>query len=180
MYRFDAADRPPVERPGGSATILFSGTAWRAAVEAQRLLASDWDVDADTWSVTSYKSLREDALSAERWNRLHADGDERVPFVTECLTGRDGPVVAVTDFLRAVPDQVARWMPRPFTSLGTDGFGRSDTREVLRRYFEVDPAHLVVAVLHGLAAQGRLPAATVGSAIERYGIDPTAPDPWSA
>ncbi len=180
MYRFEATERPPVERPRGSATILFSGTAWRAAVEAQRRLAADWGVDADTWSVTSYKSLREDALSAERWNRLHADGDERTPFVTECLTGREGPVVAVTDFLRAVPDQVARWMPRPFTSLGTDGFGRSDTREVLRRYFEVDPAHLVVAVLHGLAAQGRLPVTTVGSAIERYGIDPTAPDPWSA
>ncbi len=180
MYRFDVAGPARVERPSGSATILFSGTAWRAAVEARRLLAADWDVNADTWSVTSYKSLREDALSAERWNRLHAGGDERVPFVTESLAGGEGPIVAVTDFMRAVPDQVARWMPRPFTSLGTDGFGRSDTREVLRRHFEVDPAHLVVAVLHGLAAQGRVPVAVVGTAIERYGIDPMAADPWSA
>jgi pyruvate dehydrogenase E1 component len=180
LYRFDAADRPVVERRSGSATLLFSGTAWRAAVEAQRLLASEWDVEADTWSVTSYKALREEALSVERWNRLHAGGPERIPYVTECLAGGDGPVVAVSDFMRAVPDQVARWVPRRFTSLGTDGFGRSDTREVLRRYFEVDAAHLVVAVLDGLVAEGRVKADAVATAIDRYDIDPETVDPWSA
>ena len=87
--------------------------------------------------------------------------------------------MAVTDFMRSVPDQVARWMPRRFTSLGTDGFGRSDTRDVLRRFFEVDAVHVVVAVLDGLAAEGALPAGTVGEAIRRYGIDPDSPDPWS-
>ena len=161
------------------ATLLFSGSAWRETVEAQRLLAAQWGVDAEVWSVTSYKSLREDAMSAERWNRLHPDQPARVPFVTESLARSGGPIVAVTDFMRSVPDQVSRWMPRRFTSLGTDGFGRSDTREVLRRFFEVDAAHAAVAVLHGLAAEGSVPPGTVTEAIRRYGIEPGSVDPWS-
>ncbi len=192
LYRFTATGGSADEPAGGSgpghpegqgtsrATLLFSGTAWQAAVEAQRLLSADWGVDADTWSVTSYKSLREDAVSVERWNRLHPEEPERVPFVTDCLNRSDGPIVAVTDFMRSVPDQVARWMPRRFLSLGTDGFGRSDTREVLRRFFEVDAAHVVVAVLHSLAADGRLPSSTVAEAIGRYGIDTASGDPWSS
>jgi pyruvate dehydrogenase E1 component len=162
------------------ATILFSGPAWQAAVTARRLLAMDWGVDADLWSVTSYKSLREDAISAERWNRLHPGETDRIPFVTECLDRSGGPVVAVTDFMRSVPDQVARWVPRRFTSLGTDGFGRSDTRDVLRRFFEVDAAHVVVAVLSGLVADGLLPAEVAGAAVQRYRIDPERSDPWSS
>ena len=161
------------------ATLLFSGSAWRETVEAQRLLATQWGVDAEVWSATSYKSLREEAISTERWNRLHPDQPARVPFVTESLARSGGPIVAVTDFMRSVPDQVSRWMPRRFTSLGTDGFGRSDTREVLRRFFEVDAAHVVVAVLHGLAAEGSVPPGTVAEAIRRYGIDPDSADPWS-
>jgi pyruvate dehydrogenase E1 component len=166
--------------PTARATLLFSGSAWQAAIEARRLLSADWGVDADVWSVTSYKSLREDAISAERWNRLHPGEDERVAYVTQCLAQSAGPIVAVTDFMRSVPDQVSRWMPRPFTSLGTDGFGRSDTREVLRRFFEVDAAHLVVAVLHSLAAEGVVPRTSVTEAIDRYGIDAGASDPWSS
>jgi pyruvate dehydrogenase E1 component len=162
------------------ATLLFSGSAWQAALEARRLLSVDWGVEADVWSVTSYKSLREDAISVERWNRLHPGEPERVPFVTECLAESGGPIVAVTDFMRSVPDQVSRWMPRRFTSLGTDGFGRSDTREVLRRYFEVDSAHLVVAVLHSLAAEGAVSPTSVAKAIDRYGIQPATSDPWSS
>ena len=193
MYRFDAADpsesaeapspgpedgaAPPDTTP--RASVLFSGSAWRAAVAARRLLAKDWGVTAELWSVTSYKSLREDAISVERWNRLHPGADERVPLVTASLAGSEGPIVAVTDFMRSVPDQVSRWMPRRFTSLGTDGFGRSDTRDVLRRFFEVDAAHVVVAVLGGLAAEGSLPVDVVRDAIERYRIDPDSPDPWS-
>jgi pyruvate dehydrogenase E1 component len=184
MYRFapgvggDGPDDGPA--PAARATLLFSGSAWRAAAEARRLLAADWDVDADLWSVTSYKSLREEAMSVERWNRLHPGGPTRVPFVTEQLAGSQGPIVAVTDFMRAVPDQVSRWMRRSFTSLGTDGFGRSDTRDVLRRFFEVDAAHVVVAVLYGLAAEGAVPPDAVAEAIDRYGIDPASPDPWSS
>ena len=161
------------------ATLLFSGTAWRAADEARQLLAEDWGVAAETWSVTSYKSLREDGISVERHNRLHPDLPPRQPLVTASLEGSPGPIVAVTDFVRAVPDQVARWAPRRFTSLGTDGFGRSDTREVLRRFFETDAAHLVVAALEGLEADGAVPAGTAGGAMVKYGIDADAPDPWS-
>jgi pyruvate dehydrogenase E1 component len=136
-------------------------------------------VAAETWSVTSYKSLREEALSAERHARLHPDEPVRMPLVTEALAGSTGPIVAVTDFVRAVPDQVSRWMPRRFTSLGTDGFGRSDTREVLRRHFETDAAHVVVAVLGGLEADGRVPRGTTAKAVVTYGIDTDAPDPWT-
>ncbi|MGO8873494.1 MAG: pyruvate dehydrogenase (acetyl-transferring), homodimeric type [Acidimicrobiales bacterium] len=175
-----AAKRKERKQQGSPrATLLFSGTAWRAAMAARDLLAEEWGVDAEAWSVTSYKSLREDAISVERWNRLHTWEDTRVPLVTESLARSGGPIVAVTDFMRAVPDQVARWMPRPFISLGTDGFGRSDTREVLRRFFEVDAAHVVIAVLHGLAVEGKLPRRTVADAIDRYGVDPASADPWS-
>jgi pyruvate dehydrogenase E1 component len=181
MYRFDGPDGPdPGDGHRARATVLFSGSAWPAAAEARRLLADEWSVDTDLWSVTSYKSLREDAISVERWNRLHPEEPARVPLVTESLAGPAGPVVAVTDFMRSVPDQVSRWMPRPFTSLGTDGFGRSDTRDLLRRFFEVDAGHIVVAVLHGLAADGTVPASVVGEAIERYGIDVSAADPWDS
>jgi pyruvate dehydrogenase E1 component len=176
LYRFTEA---PEVSGGQGATILFSGSAWKAAIEARDLLAADWGVAADTWSVTSYKALREDALSADRWNRLHPGTPRRVPLVAESLADGVGPVVAVTDFIRSVPDQVARWMPRPFSSLGTDGFGRSDTRDALRRFFEVDAAHIVVSVLAGLAEAGAVPDQLVSSAIERYGIDGSSADPWS-
>ena len=173
LYRFSPAPKGPA-RP---ATILFSGTASQAALEAQRVLAEDHDVAAELWSATSYKALREDALSVERWNRLHPGLQPRTPYVTEMLDGAAGPIVAVTDFMKAVPDQVARWVPSPFIPLGTDGFGRSDTREALRRHFETDAAHVVVAVLDGLRAIGEAKAAEVDKAIARYHIDADAEDP---
>jgi pyruvate dehydrogenase E1 component len=185
IYRFApdiVGDLDPAKSDSGAmtrVTVLFSGSAWQAAVKAREMLAAEWNVDADLWSVTSYKSLREDAISVERWNRLHPEETERVPFVTEQLRRSAGPIVAVTDFMRSVPDQVSRWMPRDFTSLGTDGFGRSDTRAVLRRFFEVDAEHVVTAVLRSLAAAGDIPPAAVADAIDRYGIDPDAGDPWS-
>ncbi len=173
LYRF--ADAP--DGHARRATILFSGTASQAALEARRLLAEHHDVGAEAWSATSYKALREDALSVERWNRLHPTDAPRTPFVTERLSGSEGPVVAVTDFMKAVPEQVARWVPASFTPLGTDGFGRSDTREALRRHFETDAAHIVVAVLDGLRAAGEAKAEEVAEAIARYGIDPESVDP---
>ncbi|HMC51442.1 MAG TPA: pyruvate dehydrogenase (acetyl-transferring), homodimeric type, partial [Acidimicrobiales bacterium] len=176
LYRFAPAPDGARRR----ATILFSGTAYGAAEEARRLLAEDWDVGAELWSVTSYKSLREDALSAERWNRLHPGQPARTPYVTGALAAAEGPVLAVTDFMKMVPDQVARWVPAHFVALGTDGFGRSDTRAALRRHFETDAAHVVVGVLQGLAATGEGKAEDVADAITRYGIDPEAPDPRSA
>ncbi|MGH9054762.1 MAG: transketolase-like TK C-terminal-containing protein, partial [Acidimicrobiales bacterium] len=173
LYRYS----PAPEGPSRRATILFSGSASQAAIEAQRVLAEDHDVAAELWSATSYKALREDALTVERWNRLHPSLQPRTPYLSEALDGAAGPIVAVTDFMKAVPDQVARWVPGHFVPLGTDGFGRSDTREALRRHFETDAAHVVVAVLDGLLGAGEAKAKEVDEAITRYGIDAEAPDP---
>jgi pyruvate dehydrogenase E1 component len=173
LYRFAAAPKGPSR----AATVLFSGTSSQAAMAAQQLLAEHHDVAAELWSATSYKALREDALSVERWNRLHPGLQPRTPYVTEALDAAAGPIVAVTDFMKAVPDQVARWVPGHFVPLGTDGFGRSDTREALRRHFETDAAHVVVAVLDSLVATGQGKAKEVEAAIARYGIDSDAPDP---
>jgi pyruvate dehydrogenase E1 component len=173
IYRFSAAP----EGPSRKATILFSGTGSQAALEAQRLLAEHHDVGAELWSVTSYKALREEALGVERHNRLHPGQPAGTPYLTSVLASAEGPVVAVTDYMKMVPDQVARWIPSHFTPLGTDGFGRSDTRAALRRHFETDAAHVVVAVLDGLRATGEGKQEEVADAIGRYQIDAEAPDP---
>ena len=173
LYRFRPAARAGKHR----AQILASGTAMLAALDAQVTLAEEFDVAADVWSATSYKVLRDEALGVERWNRLHPTDAPQVPYVTQCLGDVDGPVVAVTDFVKAVPDQIARFVPASFVSLGTDGFGYSDTRMALRRHFEVDAAHLVVAVLESLARQGDLKRERVAEAIRRYDLDPDRPDP---
>ena len=168
--------RAPGERTH-RAQLLGSGTALRTTVLAQQLLFEEHDVAADVWSATSYKALREDALSVERWNRLHPEERRRVPYVTEQLGGVEGPIVAVTDFMKVVPDQISRFTPQPFVPLGTDGYGLSDTSEALRRHYEVDAAHIVVATLSTLALQGDLKSEVVSAAIRRYGIDADAIDP---
>ncbi|MFZ9369920.1 MAG: transketolase-like TK C-terminal-containing protein, partial [Ilumatobacteraceae bacterium] len=155
------------------ASILFSGSAHSAASAAAAELLEKYDVACELWSATSYKSLREQALEVERWNRLHPEQQARNPLVTELLDGGAGPIVAVSDFMRIVPEQVARFVPsRSFTPLGTDGMGRSDTRTALRRHFEIDAPHIVVAVLHELAKTGEIKSDVVGEAIKRHGIDP--------
>ncbi len=173
LYRFAEAPEGPARR----VTIVFSGSASQAALEARQLLAEHHGVAAELWSATSYKALREEALETERHNRLHPSDPPRIPYVTQALANADGPIVAVTDFMKTVPDQVARWVPAPFVSLGTDGFGRSDTRAALRRYFETDAAHVVVAALDGLRQAGEGKAEEVEDAIRRYGIDPDRADP---
>jgi len=170
------------DAPGGMdlrATILFSGPSHLAAREAQSELAEQYSVGAELWSATSYKRLREEAMSAERWNRFHPAETPRIPMVTGLLADAPGVVVAVTDYMRLVPDQIARWVPRSFTSLGTDGYGRSDTREALRGFFETDAGNVVVATLSALAHDGRVDPGTVKDAVERYDIDPDAGDPWT-
>jgi pyruvate dehydrogenase E1 component len=176
LYRF----APAPEGPSRRATIVFSGTAQKAAREAQELLAADHDVAAELWSATSYKALREDALAAERWNRLHPTEPPRTPYVTEVLAGASGPILAVTDFMKSVPDQVSRWVPATYASLGTDGYGRSDTRAQLRRHFETDAQHVVVGVLSNLVQDDDAKPQEVADAIARYGLDPEAPDPLTA
>jgi len=177
LYKFaDAPDGPSIP-----ATILFSGTAHAAAREAATDLAEHYDVGAELWSATSYKALREEALASERWNRLHPSQKPKVPRVAQILAGSEGPIVAVSDFMKIVPEQVRRFLPdRTFVPLGTDGMGRSDTREALRRHFEVDTGHVVLAVLDGLLADSKVDESVLEDAIARYDIDPEAIDPYWA
>jgi pyruvate dehydrogenase E1 component len=176
LYRW--ADAP--DGTSQDVAILFSGTANLAAREAQEDLARYYGVGAELWSATSYKKLREQALGVERWNRLHPEEEPRVPLVTKLLEGSDGPIVSVTDFMTIVPDQVAKWMPRDFIVLGTDGYGRSDSRAALRKFFETDKGHVVVGALSGLVRVGRMKPSAVTDAMERYGIDPESIDPAHA
>ncbi|RMG48785.1 MAG: pyruvate dehydrogenase (acetyl-transferring), homodimeric type [Acidobacteria bacterium] len=169
--------RPFPEPRRHRARLLGSGPLLLQALEAQRILAERYDVAADVFSATSYTLLRREALEVERWNRLHPTAERRRPFVTSVLANGEGPTVAVSDYVRAVPDQIARWVPGRFTVLGTDGFGRSDTREALRRFFEVDAAHVVVAVLAALAEEGAIDPGLVARAIGEMGIDADAPFP---
>jgi pyruvate dehydrogenase E1 component len=179
LYRWASAPEVEGELKGRTA-ILFSGSTWHLAQKAAEELATQYGVAAELWSATSYKALREDAISVERWNRLHPTEAPRTPYVTSRLAEVNGPVVAVSDFMRAVPDQVARWVPGDWLSLGTDGFGRSDTREALRRFFEIDDAHIVVGVLSQLALRGEVKPETVAEAIRRYDIDPQVAESWNS
>ena len=174
LYRAD----PGPDLQGPRATLLFSGSAHTEVVRAQQLLAEDYGVAAELWSATSYQQLRDEALEVDRWNLLHPEESPRVPWVTTTLGQSVGPIVAVTDFMRSVPDQITRWVPRRYQTLGTDGFGRSDTREALRRYFETDAPHIVLAVLTQLVADGLVVAGALPDAIARYGIPTGTPHPW--
>jgi pyruvate dehydrogenase E1 component len=168
LYEQGQGDGPRVQ-------LLGSGPMLRQALTAKQKLADDHGVAADVWSATSYGELRREALDVDRWNRLHPAEEARKPYVTETLEPTEGPIVAVSDYTTAVPDMVARWTPRPMCTLGTDGFGRSDTREQLRRTFEVDAEHIVIAALSALAREGAIEAKKVAQAMEAFEIDPDAP-----
>jgi pyruvate dehydrogenase E1 component len=178
IYRFAEG---PGERKH-QALLLGSGPLINNALRAQEILAADFDVSAAVWSATSYQQLRGDALETERWNRLHPGQPKREPYVIKALNGAEGPVVAVTDSIKAVPDQIVRWVRQPYVSLGTDGWGRSDTRDALRRFFEVDTEHIVVATLSALADMGEVKPETVAEAVKRFEIDTerTSPYRWQA
>ncbi len=158
--------------------LVGSGTILREVIAAADLLQQDFGVTADIWSAPSFTELRRDGLAVQRWNMLHPDQTPRVSHVESSFASRpDGPVIAATDYMKSYPDQIRPFMPRPFTVLGTDGFGRSDYRRALRRFFEVDRHYVAVAALSTLAQEGTIPASTVSDAIARYGIDPESPDP---
>jgi pyruvate dehydrogenase E1 component len=176
LYRFRAAPQQARHR----AQLIGSGVILLQSMRAQEMLAEKWDVAADVWSMTSAQQIRNEALSVERWNRLHPDQAPRVPFVTQALAGAEGPVVVSSDWMKSVNDMPARWIPNRFVALGTDGFGRSDTREALRRHFEIDAEHIVVATLNALMLDGKVDSATVAQAIRDYGIDPERVDPREA
>jgi pyruvate dehydrogenase E1 component len=154
------------------AHIFGSGPILREALRAQEILAERYGVSADVWSATSYKRLRNEALAARRWNMLHPQEKPRTSYLEDSLANETGVFVAVSDSIKAVPDQIAPWAPDGLTTLGTDGFGRSDTRPNLRRFFEVDAECTVIATLHALAQCGEIGKAAVAKAIKELGVDP--------
>jgi pyruvate dehydrogenase E1 component len=162
--------RPASSAATHRAQLLGSGPILRCALDAQEILAERYDVAADVWSATSYTQLRREALACERANRENPEEPARAPRVTQLLGGTEGPIVAASDWIKAVPDQIARWVPR-LHSLGTDGYGRSDTREALRRFFRIDAENIVAAVLARLAADGRIAAAEVARARRELGLE---------
>ncbi len=159
------------------AQLMGSGTILREVLGAADILMKDFGIPTDVWSVTSFNELRRDALEVERWNQLHPDAEPRKCYVEQALADRPGPYVAATDYMKIVSDQIERWVPGHFVSLGTDGYGRSDDRASLRKHFEVDKRYIVVTALKALADDGALDQKTVVEAIEKYGIDPDRPDP---
>jgi pyruvate dehydrogenase E1 component len=173
LYRFKAGP----EKKALKAHILGSGPIIREALRAQQILAERYDVSADVWSATSYKLLRNEALQTKRWNMLHPNDPPKKSYVETLLTEEQGVFVAVSDNLKIVPDQIAPWVPGGLATLGTDGFGRSDTRERLRRFFEVDAESTVIATLHALAEKGQLDKRVVGKAIKDLGLDPEKTHP---
>jgi pyruvate dehydrogenase E1 component len=171
MYRLvDAGDKAKVQ-------LLGSGTILREAMAAAELLKADYQIEANVWSVTSFSELRRDGLDKDRWNLLHPGQPPRVSYVEECLKGTQGPVVAASDYMKTVADQIRQYVPRPYTVLGTDGFGRSDRRSELRRFFEVDRHYIALAALKALADAGEVPVDAVTAAMAKYGIDPEKPNP---
>jgi pyruvate dehydrogenase E1 component len=164
------------EIEGAQVRLLGSGTILREVEAAAQLLGSDFNIPADVWSVTSFTELRRDGLACDREARLRG-GEPRAPWVAQCLGGSDAPVIASTDYVKALPDGIRAWVPARYEVLGTDGFGRSDWRRSLRSFFEIDRHHVVVAALRALAAEGRADASLVDEAIAKYEIDPEAADP---
>ena len=172
MYRLRAGGRGKVR-----VNLLGSGTILREVIGAADLLEAEFGVPADVFSVTSFSELRREALDAERWNLLHPGEAPRTPYVKELLAGQSGPFVAATDYMRTVPDQIRQWVPGRYHVLGTDGYGRSDSRAALRGFFEVDRRYIALAALKSLADEGMLDMATVVGAMQRFGLDPDKPNP---
>jgi pyruvate dehydrogenase E1 component len=171
LFREGSKQKPRVQ-------LLGSGTILREVIAAADLLENDFGVAADVWSCPSFNELRREGLEAERWNLLHPAATSRTSYVEECLAKREGPVVAATDYMRAFPEQIRPYVRKRYVCLGTDGFGRSDYRVALRRFFEVNRHYVTVAALKALADEGMLAAAQVAAAIAKYGIDAEKPAPW--
>ena len=167
------------ESSGPRVQLFGCGTILREVIAAAELLKEDFKVSADLWSVTSFNELRREGMSTERWNLLHPTQPRRMSHIETCLAGRAGPVIASSDYMRAFADQVRAYLPRRYITLGTDGFGRSDYRVQLRRFFEVNRYYVAVAALKALADEGQIKAEQVEEAIKKYGLDTERPDPWT-
>jgi pyruvate dehydrogenase E1 component len=167
-----------LEACGARVQLLGSGTILREVIAAADLLEQDWNVVCDVWSCPSFTELRREGMEAERWNLLHPEEPQRKSYVERCLEAHEGAAVAATDYMRTFADQIRPYLKRSYTVLGTDGFGRSDFRKELRRFFEVDRYYVAIAALKALADEGKVPRATVAQAIRKYGIDANKPCPW--
>jgi pyruvate dehydrogenase E1 component len=176
MYAFKAGDK---KAKGPRVQLLGSGVILREAIAAAELLRNDWGVESDLWGCPSFTELAREGHATARWNMLNPGAKPKLSHVEACLKDTQGPIVAATDYVRAFAEQIRAFVPRRYVVLGTDGFGRSDTREKLRRFFEVDRYYVTVAVLKALADEGTLPASKVADAIKKYGLDPAKPAPWT-
>jgi pyruvate dehydrogenase E1 component len=174
MYPFSVS-----KAKGPKVQLMGSGVILREVIAAAELLEKDWGVSADVWSVPSFTELRREGLDAERWNMLNPEQKPRISYVEECLAKTEGPVVASTDYMKAFADQIRNFVPRRYIALGTDGYGRSDSREALRSFFEVDRYYVVLAALKALADDGKIPASKAAEAIKKYKIDSKRPNPTS-
>jgi pyruvate dehydrogenase E1 component len=172
MYLLQSGGRGKVR-----VNLMGAGTILREVIAAAEILERDYGVPADVFSVPSFSELRREALDVERKNLLHPDQPAGVPYVRQCLGDRTGPFIAATDYMKIVPDQIRQWVPGRYIVLGTDGYGRSDSRAQLRKHFEVDTANIVVASLRSLADEGKLDMATVKGAMKKFNIDPDKPNP---
>jgi pyruvate dehydrogenase E1 component len=179
MYLFKAGAGRGAKTKAPRVQLLGSGVILREAIAAAELLKADWGVDADLWGCTSFTELAREGEAAARWNMMHPTDPPRVPHVTARLAATQGPIIAATDYVRAFAGQIREFVPRRYVVLGTDGFGRSDTREKLRRFFEVDRWYITLAALKALADDGTLPAGKVAEAIAKYGIDAAKAAPWT-
>ncbi len=157
--------------------LLGAGTILREVIAAAEILKKEYNINADIWSVTSFNELRREALNITRWNMLHPTQPAKVSHVENCFKEREGPVVAATDYMKIYADQIREFVPGRYRVLGTDGFGRSDTREKLRYFFEVDRFYITVAALKALSEEGKISNQQIIQAIEKYGIDPERPNP---
>jgi pyruvate dehydrogenase E1 component len=165
------------ERPKAQVQLLGSGTIFREVIAAADLLEKDFGIAADLWSVTSFSELRRDGLAADRWSSLHPTEKPRKSYVEQALQGRNGPVIAATDYVKLHADSIRAFLPARYRVLGTDGFGRSDTRAKLRHFFEVNRYWVVVHALRALAEEGTVPASRVAEALKKYNLDPEKPNP---
>ncbi len=175
MYKYQSQE---VDNARGRIQLFASGPIIREALRAQQLLAERYRVASDVWSVTSYKQLGFEAMEAGRWNALHPTEPPRDSYVEKCLKGTEGPYIAVSDYVRLIPEMIAPWVPGELITLGTDGFGRSESRQALRRFFEIDAESIVIASLGSLAKQGKVEKQEIQQAIGDLGIDPEKPAPW--
>jgi len=176
MYQLEATKK---KKPKLQVQLMGAGSILREVRAAAIVLREDYGVESDVWSLTSINELTRDGQRAQRWNMMHPESEPRVPYITQQLTGAKGPVIAATDYLKTYAEQLRAFIPNSFSVLGTEGFGRSDTRANLRRFFEVDCNYVVIAALKALSDEGQLEAKVVASAMKQLGVDPEKLDPMS-